>query len=66
MDEITFMILQVIESSVEPLSTKEIVERTRTPRHLVAYRLFILANEGKIKGKQSKKRGPWIWFRRNR
>lgn len=62
MDEIASKILAVIERSTEPLSTKEIVERTKMARHLVAYRLFVLANEGKIKGKQLQKRGPWIWF----
>lgn len=62
MDELTQQIYGVVKNSNEPLATDEIVGLVKQPRHLVIHRLRNLAIEGKIRGKQTKERGTWIWW----
>jgi predicted transcriptional regulator len=65
MDELTQQIYKVVKNSNEPLTTDEIVDAVKQPRHLVIHRLRNLAMEGKIRGKQTKERGTWIWWHFN-
>lgn len=62
MDELTQQIYKTVKNSNEPLATDEIVDSVKQPRHLVIHRLRNLAAKGKIRGKQTKKRGSWIWW----
>lgn len=62
MDELTQQIYKVVKNSNEPLATDEIVELVKRPRYLVIHRLRNLAMEGKIRGKQTRERGSWIWW----
>lgn len=62
MDELTQQIYKIVKNSNEPLATDEIVELVKRPRHLVIHRLRNLAMEGKIRGKQTRERGSWIWW----
>jgi repressor of nif and glnA expression len=60
-------ILELIESSDEPLETMEIVERLKDiSRTMILYRLHDLRGEGLIKGKRvGGGKGVWIWWRKN-
>ena len=60
--EVTERILRVLRKAKEPLTTAEIVKAVGLPRHIVIKRLFKLAVEGRIRGKQTKTRGSWIWW----
>jgi len=62
MDELTQQIYKIVKNSNEPLTTDEIVGAVKQPRHLVIHRLRKLAMEGKIRGKQTRERGSWIWW----
>jgi DNA-binding GntR family transcriptional regulator len=55
-------ILDALQKAGEPLTTKELVEKTELPRHILRYRLLRLLSEGKVKGKQTNGRGAWIWW----
>ena len=64
-------ILNILDSSNEPLETKEIGERLKTilkdesiTRTKIFYRLNLLRGDGKIKGKfVGPGKGVWIWWR---
>ena len=66
-------ILELLNSSDEPLETKEIGEKLKekikkesVTRTKIFYRLNILRGEGKIKGKfTGPGKGVWIWWRIN-
>lgn len=66
-DEISKIILRVINSSCEPMETKEVEEKMKgTSRSKIMYRLNQLRAEGKIKGKfigSGKK--TWLWWKSN-
>jgi predicted Zn-ribbon and HTH transcriptional regulator len=62
MDKLAQQIFKVVKKSNEPLTTDEIVMAVKQPRHLVIHRLRNLAIEGKIRGKQTRERGSWIWW----
>ena len=62
-DKISKDILDIILNSEDPLFTSEINEKTGKPRYLIFNRLQQLKKEKKIKGKQLKKRGSWMWWR---
>ena len=71
-DVIVDRILSVLNSSNEPLETKEVeaeLSKTRVKgitRTKVFYRLNILRGDGKIKGKfTGPGKGVWIWWRTN-
>ncbi len=55
-------ILLLFLNSNKPYTTNEIVKLFNKPRHIIKNRLDKLAIEGKIKGKQTKNRGSWIWW----
>jgi len=60
-------ILELVESSDEPLETMEIVEKLKDiSRTMILYRLHDLRGEGLIKGKRvGGGKGVWIWWRKN-
>ena len=60
--EIIEKILKVLTKSREPLTTTEIVNAIGLPRYIVMRRLFKLAASGRIRGKQARNRGSWIWW----
>lgn len=62
MEKLTKRIYETIKKAGGPLTTNEVVKRIGQPRYLVLHRLRNLAVEGKIEGKQTKKRGAWIWW----
>jgi len=66
-NDITKQILELIESSDEPLETMEIVERLKNvSRIMILYRLNNLRGEGLIKGKRvGGGKGVWIWWRKD-
>ena len=72
-DKLINQILQVINSSSEPLETKEIEEKLKEKitsetitRTKVFYRLNILRGDSVIKGKFiGSGKGVWIWWRAN-
>ncbi|MEM2507392.1 MAG: hypothetical protein QXF61_10160 [Nitrososphaeria archaeon] len=66
-NEVTKQILNLIESSDEPLETMEIVERLKNfSRIMIFYRLHELRGEGLIRGKKvGGGKGVWIWWRKN-
>ncbi len=55
-------ILSIFSNTNRPYTTTEIVKLLKKPRHIIKNRLDKLAIEGKIKGKQTKNRGSWIWW----
>ena len=55
-------ILSIFSSSNDPYTTDEIIKLIKQPRHIIINRLNKLAIGRKIKGKQTKNRGPWIWW----
>lgn len=60
-------ILKLIESSKEPLETKNIKEKLKkVSRTKILYRLNNLRAEGLIKGKQvGSGKGTWIWWKKS-
>ncbi len=70
-DEISKVLLKVINNSEEPLETKEVEELVgRTlkgvTRTKLFYRLTMLRAEGLIKGKfVGPGKGVWIWWKNN-
>jgi predicted transcriptional regulator len=64
-DEVSKMILKLVNSSGEPLETKEIEDKLKgISRSKIMYRLNNLRADGKIKGKNigSGKRN-WVWWK---
>lgn len=70
-DEISKVVLSIINNSEEPLETKEIEKLARAmlkdiTRTKLFYRLTMLRAEGEIKGKFiGPGRGVWIWWRKD-
>jgi repressor of nif and glnA expression len=66
-DQVSNMILKIIDSAGEPLQTTEIIAKLRkTSRSVIVYRLNMLRGEGKIKGKSiGAGKGNWIWWKIN-
>lgn len=64
-DKESASILKIIESSNEPLETKEIESKLpKTSRSKILYRLNNLRAEGKISAKQvGSGKGTWIWWK---
>lgn len=64
-DEISKRILKLINSSKEPLETKEIERNLKgVSRTKILYRLNDLRGQGLIKGKSiGAGKGNWIWWR---
>lgn len=62
----TISILKIIESSNEPLETKEIQDKLKKiTRTKILYRLNNLRAEALIKGKQiGAGKGTWIWWKK--
>ena len=71
MDIISQKTLKLIESSNEPLATKEIQEKLkRVIKDITRIKLFLrlsnLRGEGRIKGKFLEGgKGTWIWWQKN-
>ena len=65
-DKIVETVLDIIDSSNEPLETREIKEKLpRETRSKVFYRLKDLRGEGLIKGKMvGAGKGTWIWWKK--
>lgn len=62
-DLISNHILKIINSSVEPLETKEIEDVVKETRVIILYRLRELRAESLIRGKQvGSGKGTWIWW----
>jgi hypothetical protein len=64
-EELAKSILDLVNTSFEPLETKEIgaILKNKT-RVMILYRLNQLRAEGLIKGKQvGAGKGTWIWWR---
>ena len=70
-DEISKVLLKVINNSEEPLKTKEVEEVVSKTlkgitRTKLFYRLTMLRAEGLIKGKfVGPGKGVWIWWKKN-
>ena len=70
-DEISKVLLKVINNSEEPLETKEVEELVAktlkgVTRTKLFYRLTMLRAEGLIKGKfVGPGKGVWIWWKNN-
>ncbi len=70
-DEISKVVLSVINNAEEPLETKEIEELAKAilkdiTRTKLFYRLTMLRAEGEIKGKlMGSGKGVWIWWRKD-
>jgi len=70
-DEISKVLLKVINNSEEPLETKEVEELVGktlkgVTRTKLFYRLTMLRAEGLIKGKfVGPGKGVWIWWKNN-
>lgn len=64
-DNVSKSILKIINSSNEPLETKEIESKLKNvSRSKILYRLNNLRAEGKIKGKYiGPGKGVWIWWK---
>lgn len=64
-NNISEKILEIINSSNEPLETKEIENKLKNvSRSKILYRLNDLRGEGKIKGKSiGAGKGNWIWWK---
>ena len=64
-DDLTNSILSIINSSDEPLETKEIEEKLKkNTRTKIFYRLTNLRGNGLIKGKFiGSGKGVWIWWK---
>lgn len=70
-DDISEIILDVINKAKEPLGTNEILDRVkakdnRVTRIMLLYRLNELRSQQKIEGKHISKsiKGAWIWWRK--
>lgn len=67
-DEVSSLIISVIQESEEPLETMEIYreiqkELKKATRTIVLYRLNMLRGEQKIRGKfVGSGKGVWIWW----
>lgn len=70
-DEISKIILKVVNNSEEPLETKEVEELAKkslknVTRTKLFYRLTMLRAEGLIKGKfVGPGKGVWIWWKKS-
>jgi len=70
-DELSDLILEVINKAKSPLETKEIYGKlngkgSSVSRSKIIYRLSNLRGEGEIEGKQvGSGKGVWIWWRKN-
>ncbi|NVM03036.1 MAG: hypothetical protein HWN67_11905 [Candidatus Helarchaeota archaeon] len=62
MDKITKKLYKIILNSQYPLSTEELSQIVKRPNYSLLTLLKKLAIEGKIKGKQLKKGGSYIWW----
>jgi predicted transcriptional regulator len=66
LDSLSVTIVKLLDSSKEPLETKEIEESVGGTRAMVFYRLRELRADGLIKGKQiGSGKGTWIWWSYN-
>lgn len=65
-DKLTESIIKIIREAIEPLETKEIVEKVPTEtRTKIICRLRGLAVKGEIKGKSvGAGKGTWIWWKK--
>lgn len=61
-DKITEQIISIISNSNEPLTTQEISRSIEKNRIFTFYHLTKLALMNKIRGKQPKNYGSWIWW----
>ncbi len=67
-DEVSSLIIKIVNDAGEPLETKEIQEKVQktsknATRTIVLYRLNILRGEQKILGKfVGPGKGVWIWW----
>lgn len=62
---LTDEILKAIDSSDEPLETKEVEAKLKGTRTMILQRLHNLRGEGLIKGKRvGPGKGVWIWWKK--
>ena len=70
-DELSKVLLKIINEADEPLETKEVEERAKkfveaATRTKVFHRLSNLRGEGQIKGKfMGPGKGVWIWWKKD-
>jgi len=64
-DDLSKLILKILNSSQEPLETEEVINLIKnSTRTKVLYRLNNLRGEGKIRAKSiGSGKGTWIWWK---